>query len=181
MDSANAQETPEMQLPQPHENHKWLAQFVGEWDGQAEMLMAPGQPPMVSHGAVHYRMLGELWLIGDMETPMDGDAPSMDNIITLGFDPAQGKFVGSFISPMMTMMWVYNGALDSERRILTLDTVGPDMSSGCAPGPDAEVKLAQYQDIIELISPDEHTLRSQVQQADGSWMQFMTCRYTRKK
>ena len=180
MDSANsAQDMPGMQAPQPTEHHKWLAQLTGTWDGTAEMFMGPDQPPMVSQGAVHYRMLGELWLIGDMETPMDEGAPSMDNIITLGFDPAQDKFVGSFISPMMTMMWVYSGSREGDR--LVLDAMGPDMAPGAEPGPDGKPRMVPYQDIFELVSPDEHTLRSQVQTADGSWFTFNTCTYKRKK
>jgi hypothetical protein len=178
MDSANAQEMPGMQVPQATEHHKWLAQLVGSWDGVAEMIMGPDQPPMTSKGAVHYRMLGELWLLGDMETPMDDDAPSCVNMITLGFDPLQDKYVGNFISPMMTMMWIYSGSREGNK--LVLDTIGPDMSPGAEPGPDGKPRMVPYQDIFEVVSPDEHTLRSQVKQDDGSWVQFMFCRYTRK-
>lgn len=178
MDSTATAEMPEFRAPQATDNHKWLSRFVGNWDGEAEMLMGPDQPPMTSRGALRYRMLGELWLIGEMETPMPDGAPSSVNIITLGYDSASQRFQGSFISPMMTRQWVYDGLRDGNT--LTLDTIGPDMSAGCDPAASAELRLVPYQDIITLVSPDEHTLRSQMQQPDGSWIQFMQCRYTRK-
>ena len=106
--------------------------------------------------------------------------------MTLGYDPATGKFVGNWVGSMMTGQWVYEGELDETRKVLTLHTIGPDMSGmeECGPAPaspDGELKMAHYQDIIELVSADERVLRSRMQGPDGQWMQFMEARYLRKQ
>lgn len=72
--------------------------------------------------------------------------------MTLGFDPAKGRFVGSFIASMMSMMWLYEGSLDAEGKSLVLDTEGPSMTG--------DGSMAKYQDVITFLSPDHRTLTS---------------------
>ncbi len=102
------------------------------------------------------------------EMPGGGVAHS---VMTLGYDPQQQRFTGTFIASMMTHLWVYSGALDATRRVLTLDTEGPDMAD--------PTKLVKFQDIIELTNADQRVMRSQALGDDGQWRQFMTARYTR--
>ncbi len=42
-------------------------------------------------------------------------------------------------------------------------------------------KTARYRDVIELKSDDHRTLTGNVQNADGTWQQFMTVDYRRRK
>jgi Protein of unknown function (DUF1579) len=56
---------------------------------------------------------------------------------------------------MMTHLWVYDGALDPSERALTLEAEGP--------------------------TDDHRVLSSYTLGADGTWQQFMTVRYRRKK
>lgn len=151
--------------------HEWLHQLVGEWTAEMTMVMGPDQPPMTSHGSESVRSLGGLWTLGEGR----GDAPDgtpVTSLMTLGFDPAKGRFVGSFVASMMTMMWVYDGALSADGKSLVLDTVGPGMTGDGA--------MMKYQDIITFLSPDHRTLVSQTQGADGQWTEFMTAHYRRK-
>lgn len=74
---------------------------------------------------------------------------------------------------MMTHMWVYDGQLDESAKVLTLNAEGPSFAD-----PN---KTAKYQDIIEIISDDHRTLKSQVLCEDGKWMQFMCAHYQRSK
>jgi Protein of unknown function (DUF1579) len=73
---------------------------------------------------------------------------------------------------MMTHLWPYNGSLDADEKILTLDSEGPNFSQGA---------IAPYQDIIELVSNDHKILTSQILMEDGNWNQFMTAQYWRMK
>src|SRR5688500_11853017 len=104
--------------PDLKSEHDWLKQFVGEWDCQGE---APGPDGKTMKWEVREtgRMIGDAWLalegVGNM--PDSGDLSR--TIMTLGYDPAKGKFVGTFIGSMMTHLWVYSGALDADRRVLT--------------------------------------------------------------
>jgi hypothetical protein len=98
------------------------------------------------------------------------DGTPTTTIISIGYDPEKGRFIGSFIGSMMTHMWRYDGTLDGD--VLTLDTEGPDFSS---PG-----KTAAYQDIVELRSDDERLLSSRVKGPDGAWHPIMTATFRRR-
>jgi hypothetical protein len=155
---------------EPQSEHHWLQQLVGEWEMEAECVMEPGQPPVKSTGTETVRSLGGLWTVGEGrgEMPGCGEATSL---MTLGFDPAKGRFVGSFVASMMTHFWLYDGALDASGKVLTLDAEGPSMTG--------DGKMARYQDIIELPGDGQRIMRSRMQGADGGWTEFMTARYRR--
>ena len=80
-------------------------------------------------------------------------------------------FVGSFIANCMTHLWYYEGTLNAEKTILTLDTQGPDFPSGKA--------LAKFKDIITLDGDDRRSLASNRIADDGTIQQFMIAHYTR--
>jgi hypothetical protein len=173
-----------MEAPQPHENHRWLQQLVGEWEFEGTAAMGPDDPAHKSTGTESVSMFGDLWLVGDGQGAIEGGEKGRMRI-TIGFDTQTGKFVGNWIGTMMPGQWVYEGHLDEARKVLTLDTEGPDMSGmeECGQGQPSTgpVKLAKYRDIIELVSADERIMRSQMQTPDGQWIQFMETRYTRVK
>ncbi len=105
---------------------------------------------------------------------MSGEMPdgsTSRSIMTLGFDPQQKRFVGTFIASMMTHLWVYNGAFDESGRMVILDCEGPSFAE--------EGKTASYQDIIEFIDDDHRILRSQFLGPDGKWVPFMKSTYQR--
>jgi hypothetical protein len=93
-------------------------------------------------------------------------------VMTLGYDPAKKKFVGTFIGSMMTNLWVYEGGLDASGKVLTLDAEGPSFTD--------PTKMAKYKDTVEIVSPDHRTLSSRFQAEDGTWHHFMTAHYRRK-
>lgn len=153
----------------PQAEHQWLDQFVGDWTVESECIMGPDQPPMKTIGKVHGHSLGGLWCLLEME----GEGPEggkWTSIMTLGYDPAKGKFVGSFIGSMMANLWVYEGTLDAAKRKLTLDTTGPKFDQN---------GTTQYQDMVEVVSADHWILSSQMLGDDGSWMPFMTAHHRR--
>lgn len=160
-----------MQIPEPSPEHLWLHQLIGEWIVESEFQMAPDQPLMKTTGREVVRGLGKFWTIGEGV----GDSPeggSCDSIMTLGYDPQTKRFVGSFIAAAMSHFWPYNGSLDESGKALTLNSVGPSFSG--------DGTMANYQDVIEVLAPDHRTLTARLQNADGSWRQFMTTHYRRK-
>lgn len=150
--------------------HRWLDKLVGDWTAEVECQMGPDQPPSKSGGVESVRSLGGLWTIGEgqMDTP---DGSPMKSIMTLGFDPTKGRFVGTFIASMMTHLWSYDGALDASEKILTLDAEGPAFSGE---------GMAKYQDIVEFVDENHRILKSQFQDEHGNWQHFMTAHYHRK-
>jgi hypothetical protein len=156
---------------EPQAEHKWLQKLVGQWSVEGECSMGPDQPTMKSTGTETVRSVGGLWTLGEGRGEMPGGG-EMTSFMTLGFDPTQKRFVGTFIASGMTHLWVYNGTLDASDKVLTLDTEGPDFSGGTG--------MAKYQDIIEFVSDDHRILRSKLQGPDGKWQNFMSAQYRRK-
>ena len=151
---------------QPQKEHLWLSRLVGEWTFEAECSMGPDQPAMKFKGTETVRSLGGLWTVGHGEG-------ACSSIMTLGFDPQLKRFVGTFVASVMTQLWVYNGSLDADEKVLTLDTEGPSFAG--------DGTMAKYQDIIEFVSDDHRRLSSQMLGADGQWIGFMKAEYRRTK
>lgn len=159
-----------MQIPEPQNEHRWLLQLVGDWNFEHECNMGPDQPPLKSSGKQTTRSLGDLWIIGDIVGALPDRSPSY-SVITLGFDIARSKFVGSFIASCMTHFWPYEGSLDASGKVLTLDSEGPSFAG--------DGTMAKFQDIIEIIDENHHTMTSRFQDADGNWIHFMHGTYQR--
>ena len=148
----------------PQAEHQRLDPLVGDWTFEMESFMGPDQAPSKTTGKVTTRSLGGLWIITENEMP-NPEGGTWRSIMTLGYDPQSGRYLGTFVASMMTFLWTYNGNFDASGRSLVLDTEGPRMDQ---PG------MAKYQDIIELVDNDHWILKSQLLQDDGTWQQFMT-------
>lgn len=155
---------------QPTAEHKWLQALQGTWKYESNCQMGPDQPPMKQEGTQVGRPVGEFWTLLE-SSGADPEGQPWSTQFTLGFDPVQNRFVGSFIASMMTHFWLYQGSLDADKNILTLDCEGPRLDQ---PG-----GLAHYQDIFEMVSPDHFKLRSQMRGENGEWILFMEADYRR--
>lgn len=161
-----------MTNPEPQAEHQWLHKLVGDWTCEFECDMGPDQPKLKQQGTASVRSLGGLWTITEGEGEMPGGGISQ-SVLTIGYDPAKQAFLGSFIASCMTHFWIYeNGALDAAGKVLTLNAEGPSFTGE---------GMSKYQDMIEFIDDDHHTLSSRVQGPDGAWTHFMTGHYYRKK
>jgi hypothetical protein len=107
---------------------------------------------------------------GRGEMPGGGAATT---IMTLGYDRAKQRYVGTFVGSMMDYLWVYEGIVDEGGKSLTLDTVGPDFGG--------EGKLVRYQDVVSFHDDDHRELTSRMLGDDGNWQTVMTARYTRRR
>ena len=157
---------------EPQKEHEWLHRLVGDWTCEGEAMMKPGEPSIKWKATETVRSMGGLWVVGDGkgETPGGGASITM---VTLGYDPQKKRYVGSFVGSMMTNLWVYDGQLDAQEKVLTLDTEGPAMGGGA--------KTAKYRDIVEIKSEDHRVLSSVVQGEDGNWHEVMRANYYRAK
>ncbi|MCA9059381.1 MAG: DUF1579 domain-containing protein [Planctomycetaceae bacterium] len=160
-----------MQLPEPRSEHQWLQQLVGEWTFESECCPGPDEPVIRSVGHETVRSLGGLWTVGEGHGDLPGGG-ACETIMTLGFNPATGQFVGTFIASVMTHLWPYSGTLDETGRILTLDSEGPGMADGGS--------MAKYQDVIEFLNENHRTLTSRMLGPDGEWKTFMQAHYLRR-
>ncbi|MBW4547664.1 MAG: DUF1579 domain-containing protein [Symplocastrum torsivum CPER-KK1] len=171
METNNTQQESTMQA-KPQNQHHWLQKLVGEWIYETEATMGADQPPEKATGTESVRSLGGLWILAEGQGEMPGcGAATM--IMTLGYDPHKQQYVGTWIGSMMTHLWVYDGKLDADERVLTLNSEGPAMTG--------EGKMAKYRDAIEFKSDDHRVLTSHMLGDDGQWHKFMTANYRRKQ
>jgi hypothetical protein len=154
----------------PQKEHEWLQQLAGDWTFEGEAEMAPGES-MKCTGTESVRSLGGLWMLAEGKSQMP-DGSSAITLMSLGYDPQRSRYIGTFLGSMMTHLWLYDGALDPDGKMLTLDTEGPDMAS-------TEGKMARYQDVIEIKGTGHRTLTSRMLGQDGKWRTFMTAHYRR--
>ena len=154
----------------PQAEHAWLDQLVGQWTVETQCQMDPDQPPQNSVSELNIRSLEGMW------TVMEGEGDSVETgkwatVMTLGYDPEQKDYIGTFIGSMMTHLWTYKGAVDATGKKLTLDANGPAFDGN---------GTADYQDSIEIVDQDHCIMRSQMLMADGTWQEFMTAHHRRK-
>jgi hypothetical protein len=164
-----AQEPP--QLPPPVKEHEWLKHFVGEWESDMEVVMAPGQPPVKGKSSEIARNLGGFWVVSEGKGEMMG--MPFSHILTLGYDPDKKKFVGTWIDSMGSYLWNYVGTVDATGKILTLETEGP-----CPTEPG---KNSKFREVTEFKSADHRVFTSSIQQDDGTWHTMVTIHSRRKK
>jgi len=152
------------------DEHRWLERFVGEWTWEMEADGEPGQPGHRLTGTERVRSLGGVWVVCEGEGAMP-DGGQAQTIMTLGFDSSTGRFTGTFVGTMMHHLWLYDGEIDREGSVLTLDTEGP--------GFEDPSKLSRYRDTITFHGDDHRVLASSYQGADGTWHEFMASHYRR--
>ena len=151
--------------------HQWLQRMVGEWTYEMEAEAEPGQPPIRETGPESVRSVGGVWVMCEAKgtMPEGGDATS---IMTLGYDADRQRFVGTFLSSMMTYLWTYDGELDAAGKVLTLNAEGPSYTGQ---------GMMKYRDTIEFDGDDHRVQTSSYQAEDGSWHHFMTTHYRRNR
>jgi Protein of unknown function (DUF1579) len=157
------------EMPGPVEEHGLLQKFVGEWESEGEAFMAPGQPPTKLKGVESSRMIGGFWFVAQIRSNLP-DFP-YEQILTLGYDPAKKKYIGTVIDSMTSHIWQLEGTFDATGKILTWETEGP------VPNPE---KPSKFREVTELKSPDQKVFTSSILGPDGSWNTVMTINIRRK-
>lgn len=153
----------------PQSQHHWLNQLVGEWDF-VHLCKMPDGTENTTPGTMMCRTLGGMWLI--CESTYELDDSSWYSVITLGFDPEQNQYVGTFIGSMMANIWHYQGNLDGSGRRLPLMSEGPSLTGN---------GTTKYRDTIEIIDGDTWLFTSEMLTEDGQWVQFLDGKHLRSK
>jgi Protein of unknown function (DUF1579) len=152
-------------------HHEWLRQLLGNWAVETTMEAEPGEPPTKTTGTETVRAVGKVWIVCENRGTLPASDQPDEMIITLGYDDDKQALVGTWIGPMMDMMWHYRGTLDTAKNTLTLASEGPGWSD--------DGGRSQYRDVMTLKSADERAMVSEVLLGDGSWHRFMTAVYRR--
>jgi hypothetical protein len=152
---------------EPQKEHHWLHKFLGQWAYEVEAVTPSSQTTETSTGIERVRSLGKLWIAAEGEW----EQCEGTTLLTLGYDPRNQRYVGTWIGSMSNYLWVYDGELDATERVLTLNAEGPSMSG--------DGKMVQYKDVIEFKSDDHRVMTSYGLDDNGQWQLFMTAHYRR--
>lgn len=152
----------------PGEEHQWLSQLLGEWTFRHDCETSEGQKSETT-GVMTCRSLDGMWLLCESagESP---DGP-WTSIMTLGFDPTKGCYVGTFVGSMMSNLWLYDGKVDEDGKRLILNTQGPSFDG---------TTLCDYVDTIEIVDATTWWLRSAMKNEQGELVTFMNGEHTRR-
>lgn len=150
---------------------EFLGQLTGDWSVVSEATLGPGQEPIRMESGEVARLIGGKWLVGEITAAPD-EQP-FTSIFTVGYNPAEEQFVGTWISSRQTHMWRYTGALDDSGTALTLETEGPIMGD--------PTRTAKYREIIEIEDADHKVKRSLILGPDGEWFEFARAEYRRNE
>lgn len=149
----------------PVKEHQWLQKFVGEWTYEGRCTMGPDQPEMTFSGKEKVRAIGDLWVHGESTGAMPGGGTAT-MLLTVGYDIAKGRFVGTWAGSMMSNLFVYDGWIEQDGKTLVLETKG---ACPMMPG-----EMRTFRDITEFKSDDHRAFRAEMKNDDGSWTRLMS-------
>lgn len=135
----------------------FMDRLVGEWTYEGRSIPDTGEVPT---GIETVTKRG-VWLVIES----DDDAR-----FQLAFDAETGRVTGDFVNWNHASLWTYDGAAEGDRMVLK--SRGPRFD-----GMEGET---DYEDVWEILTPDERVLTGRVLGDDGQWRDFNETRYRRR-
>ncbi len=152
----------------PGDEHKMLADAVGDWEGDITMWMDPSQPPQTYKGTAKYQtILGGRYVEGIYGGEMMG-MPFEGRDIS-GYDKAKKLFFSFWIDNMGTGSMYLEGTYDKENK--TLNLAGESF--------DAMGNKMKVREVMKTIDKDHSTFEMYMDMGQGE-MKSMEIKYTRK-
>lgn len=160
-----------LKLGQPGPEHAKLKKLVGEYKTEAEMVMAPGQPPQKSSGTQTYQeMLGGRYIHGHYEGEMMG--MPFTGMSLMGYDNQKKKYFTAWVDSMSTGMMVSEGTANASGKVITFTGSYDDPMTG---------KAKKYRQVTTVESDDRHKFEWFENGEDGKEYRMMIVTYTRVK
>ena len=167
-----------MEMGKLNENHKLLAELVGDWTYTVKMWMAPGAPPSESKGtATRKAEMGGRYFIahvsGKFQMPgPDGKMQDVDfkGMAVEGYDNAKKKFVSSWIDSLSTGIMLAEGTYDPATKTFTYHA-----DYHMAPG-----VITKVRETVKITDKDHHVMEW-FEERGGQEVKTMEIAYTRKK
>ena len=122
-----AQEEPEMQMPEPTDQHKMLMKAAGEWEGTISMKMPDGSEGKTPCSETITK-LGDLWTKSDFT--MEYEGMPFEGHSILGYQTADDKLVGTWIDAWTPYLAVMEGEMDLEAGTTEMKWIAPAQGMG---------------------------------------------------
>lgn len=160
-----------MELAKPLEQHRFLERMLGEWVATSSSHMEDYDPDdPAKRWTETVRSLGGLWAVSEGGGLMPGGEQGK-MVMTVGYDPRLGHYVGTWVGSMMDYLWVYRGWVEPDGDTLVLEAEGPSFEDPAT--------TAIYRDTIRFIGSDRKIFSGSVRQADGTFKTFMSDEFKR--
>ncbi len=160
-----------MELAQPGEVHKGLAQSVGHWKQSYTSWDFPGAEPVKSKGSSEMKMiLGGRFLQEDVNATfnMMGQETPMQGRGIFGFDRMRNKHVFTWMDTFGTMMMHGEGDASDDGKVVTYMTEMPSPQ-----GDMMDMKM-----VWRHVSDNKHVVEMHIDM-DGEWFKNMEIVSTR--
>lgn len=110
------------------DHHQRITAGAGHFVGEMSMTM-PGMPePMKLPCEETVTALGDLWTTSSFSMEFMGQP--FTGASTLGYDPEKGKYVGTWVDSMTTMLTIMEGDYDAEQDAIVMTYRGLDTMTG---------------------------------------------------
>lgn len=152
------------------QEQEWLQRLAGDWEATIAVFSAPGQPPLEVQATETTRRVGQLWVLTHAETKLA--AMPFARALTLGYDAAKKKYVGTWVDSSSTYIGHYEGTLDAAATTLTMEGELPHPYDG---------RLVKVREVIEVKGPDQKVVTTSLEGDDGSWFTLVIVNARRTK
>jgi hypothetical protein len=165
---ARAQE--QAQLPQVSDEHKFLHKDVGTWDATMKIFPAEGAEPIESKGTETSELMpGGMWLISRFKGDIFG--MPFSGMGTMGYDPVDKKYVGTWVDSISPHLTVIKGEYDAATKTLTSVAEGRDYETG---------QVMQSKHITRYIDDNTRTFEIHAKEGGEKERKVMEIQYKRR-
>ena len=106
-----------MKLMMPGENHAFLKNYVGDWQIESAVIMAPGTAPQTSQSTSHAEMImGDRFVMTRFMGTMFGQP--FEGLQIIGYDNIAKKYRSFWIDNGGTSFYTTSGKLDKTGKVL---------------------------------------------------------------
>lgn len=137
---------------------------VGTWDAELEVTPGPGMAPIRSKGVATTRLVGDRWLVVDIES--DGGFAGHG---VYGWDAATGEYVSLWVDSMQSSPARGRGRWDPATATMTYEVEA--WNAG---------QIIHYREQTERVSADTHVYRNVLPTPDGGEFEMIRTVYRRR-
>jgi hypothetical protein len=153
----------------PAAEHVIFKADVGTWDATMKVFAAEGAEPTVGKATETNEMIGDLWLVSRFESELFGS--KFMGLGTWGYDPAEKKYVGTWIDNMSPYPQTIRGDYDAATKTLTALAEGRDPASG---------EKVTYRETARTVDENTRVFEMFAPGKDGKYWKMLDVEYKRR-
>jgi hypothetical protein len=169
MTAANWAARADAQMPGPTKEHEIFKEDVGTWDATMKLFATPGAEPTVSKATETNELIGGMWLVSRFEGQLMG--MPFTGVGTWGYDPAEKKYVGTWLDNMSPYPQTIRGDYDPATRTMTAVSESRDPMSG---------EKTTYRQTTRMVDDDTRLFEMSMPDGQGGYTKMLEVEYKRR-